>query len=469
VKPKILFVDDEENIVKQMRWAFDGDYQVFTALDETAAIEAFRKERPQVVSLDLSLNSERPSDLAGLRLLELMMEEEPATRIIVVSGNNEEATVLNAVRLGAFDYYSKPIALEEFKVMVQRALHIHALHQRLQTSQQTVGENFHGLTGVSKCMQEIYRFIERVALSDISVLICGESGTGKELVAHAIHQNSPRKENPFIVVNCAAIPDTLLESELFGHEKGAFTGAHAQKKGKFELAHTGTLFLDEIGELAPSLQVKLLRFLQDRSIERIGGNQKIHLDVRIIAATNRDLKKEMDNNLFREDLYYRLKVVPITIPPLCERREDVLPLAHHFLQKYGREHRKSQLRISPEAEQRLLSYSWPGNVRELENLINRAIVLTNGPILSPRDLGFPVEKSGDDFNLKEAKRAIEIEYVRKALLRSRGIVSRAAKELGISRVNLYELMAKYGIPIQEFKSGATAAQTPTNKDQEPWD
>jgi two-component system NtrC family response regulator len=353
--------------------------------------------------------------------------------------------------------------------MVKRALHIHALQKRLQISHQPWGQDFHGLTGVSKIMQEIYRFIERVALSDVSVLICGESGTGKELVAHAIHQNSPRKENPFIVVNCAAIPDTLLESELFGHEKGAFTGAYAQKKGKFELAHTGTLFLDEIGELAPPLQVKLLRFLQDRSIERIGGNQKIHLDVRIIAATNRDLKKEMDNNVFREDLYYRLKVVPITIPPLCERREDILPLAHHFLQKYGREHRKSQLRISPEAEQRLLSYSWPGNVRELENLINRAIVLTNGPILTPRDLGFQLEKSGDDFNLKEAKRAIEIEYVRKALLRSRGIVSRAAKELGISRVNLYELMAKYGIPIEEFKSGAAMAQTPTNKNQEPWD
>jgi two-component system, NtrC family, response regulator len=467
VKPKILFVDDEENIVKQMRWAFDGDYQVFTSLNESDAIDVFRKEKPQVVSLDLSLNSELPSDLAGLRLLERMMEEEPSTRIIVVSGNNEEAAVLKAVRLGAFDYYSKPIALEEFKVMVKRAMHIHTLHQRLQTSHQPWGQDFHGLNGVSKSMQDIYRFIERVALSDISVLICGESGTGKELVAHAIHQNSPRKENPFIVVNCAAIPDTLLESELFGHEKGAFTGAHAQKKGKFELAHTGTLFLDEIGELAPSLQVKLLRFLQDRCIERIGGNQKIHLDVRIIAATNRDLKKEMDNNLFREDLYYRLKVVPITIPPLCERREDILPLAHNFLQKYGREHRKPQLRISPEAEHRLLSYSWPGNVRELENLINRAIVLTNGSILTPRDLGFQVEKSADDFNLKEAKRAIEIEYVRKALLRSRGIVSRAAKELGISRVNLYELMAKYGIPIEEFKSGGTFGQGSTNKDQEP--
>jgi two-component system NtrC family response regulator len=312
-------------------------------------------------------------------------------------------------------------------------------------------------------MQEIYRFIARVALSDISILICGESGTGKELVAQAVHENSPRKDNPFIVVNCGAIPDTLLESELFGHEKGAFTGAHAQKKGKFELANTGTLFLDEIGELAPPLQVKLLRFLQDRSIERIGSNQKIHLDVRIIAATNRDLQREMDNNVFREDLYYRLKVVPITIPPLRERREDILPLAYHFLQRYSREHRKLSLTLSPEAEHKLLSYSWPGNVRELENLINRAVVLNNGPILALRDLGFQVDKTADDFNLKEAKRAIEIEYIRKALLRSRGVVSRAAKDLGISRVNLYELMAKYRIVVEEFKSTPAAGHPATNK------
>ncbi|HWP59965.1 MAG TPA: PEP-CTERM-box response regulator transcription factor [Candidatus Acidoferrales bacterium] len=457
MKPKILFVDDEENILKQMRWAFAEDYTVLTAATESDALAVFRRERPPVVSLDLSLNAEFPSDLAGLRLLQQMIEEEPATRVIVVSGHNEEATVLKAVRLGAFDYYSKPIALEEFKVMVKRALHIYALNHRLQSSHAEPETSFHGLTGVSKSMQEIYRFIERVALSDISVLICGESGTGKELVAHAIHQRSARKENPFIVVNCGAIPDALLESELFGHEKGAFTGAHAQKKGKFELAHTGTLFLDEIGELAPPLQVKLLRFLQDRIIERIGGNQKISVDVRIIAATNRDLEKEMENNLFREDLYYRLKVVPITIPPLRERKEDILPLAYHFLKKYGQEHRKPLLRLSPEAERRLLSYSWPGNVRELENLINRAVVMSAASVLTLNDLGLDAEIRQSDVNLKEAKKAIEIEYVRRALLRSRGVVSRAAKELGISRVNLYELMAKYGIAIDEFKTAGAAA------------
>ena len=466
MKPKILFVDDEENIVKQMRWAFESEYQVLSAQTENDAIATFRKEKPPVVSLDLSLDAQFPSDLAGLRLLELMVEEEPSTRVIVVSGNNEEATVLKAVRLGAFDYYSKPIALEEFKVMVKRAFHIHSLNQRLQTASVSSEEGFHGLTGVSKSMQDIYRFIDRVALSDISVLICGESGTGKELVAHAVHHRSPRKQNPFIVVNCGAIPDTLLESELFGHEKGAFTGAHAQKKGKFELAHTGTLFLDEIGELAPPLQVKLLRFLQDRIIERIGGNQKIGVDVRIIAATNRDLKKEMDNNLFREDLYYRLKVVPITIPPLRERREDILPLVYYFLNKYCREHHKPLLKVSPEAEHRLLSYAWPGNVRELENLINRAVVMTSGSVLTLNDLGFYPDKKEADVNLKEAKKAIEIEYVRKALLRSRGVVSRAAKDLGISRVNLYELMSKYGITIEEFKSAGVFAHAAADKDPE---
>src|SRR5262249_21525862 len=349
-----------------MRTGLEAEYEVFTASNDSEALTTFERERTAVVTLDLSLNPGNPKDLTGLSLLERMLAQEPATRVIVVTANDDQTTALQAVRLGAFDYYSKPVRLEDLKVVMQRACHIHRIYQRLHQTYAGSKNEFHGIIGSSKGMQDIYRFIERVALSDISVLICGESGTGKELVAHAIHQNSPRKENPFIVVNCAAIPDTLLESELFGHEKGAFTGAHAQKKGKFELAHTGTLFLDEIGELAPSLQVKLLRFLQDRSIERIGGNQKIHLDVRIIAATNRDLKKEMDNNLFREDLYYRLKVVPITIPPLCERREDVLPLAPPFFQKYGRGHRKSQLRISPEAEQGVLSYSLPRDVARLK-------------------------------------------------------------------------------------------------------
>ena len=300
-------------------------------------------------------------------------------------------------------------------------------------------------------MQDIFRFIERVALSDISVLIGGESGTGKELVAHAIHRQSPRKNNPFVVVNCGAIPENLLESELFGHEKGAFTGAYAQKKGKFELAHTGSLFLDEIGELVPTLQVKLLRFLQDRKIERVGGNQSIELDVRIIAATNRDLKQDIENRLFREDLYYRLKVVPLELPALRERRDDIVQLAQYFLRKYCRENHKPPVSLSSEAEAALMRHPWPGNVRELENLINRAVVLSSYPVLKPSDLGLKLERGPSDVNLKFAKTAMEIDYIKRALSRNNGVVSRAAKDLGISRVNLYELIDKYKIQIQEFK------------------
>jgi two-component system, NtrC family, response regulator len=452
VKPKILLVDDEENILKQMRWALEPDYDVLTISDEGEAMSSFEKERPAVVTLDLSLNPHNPADLGGMRLLEQILSQEPSTRAIVVTGNDDEKNALRAVRLGAFDYYAKPIRLEELKVIIRRAFHIHQLQQKVQQNDSTFADGgFHRMVGTSKSMKDIFRFIERVAVSDISVLICGESGTGKEMVAHAIHLQSQRKNNPFVVVNCGAIPENLLESELFGHEKGSFTGAHAQKRGKFELAHTGTLFLDEIGELAAPLQVKLLRFLQDRKIERVGGTQPIDIDVRIIAATNRDLKKDMENHVFREDLYYRLKVVPLDMPPLRERKEDIIPLAQHFLKKFSKEHRKPSVTLSPEAEGALLMHPWPGNVRELENLISRSVVLSPRSVLKPSDLGFALDQIPTDVNLKFAKKAIEMDFVKKALSRNGGIVSRAARELGISRVNLYELIEKYNIRLQEFK------------------
>jgi len=451
VKPKILLVDREENILKQMRWALEPDYEVFTISDEGEAMSTFEKEKPAVVTLDLSLNPHNPADLGGMRLLEQILSQEPSTRAIVVTGNDDEKNALRAVRLGACDYYAKPIRVEELKIMIRRAFHIHRLQQKVQQNDHSFTDGFHRMVGPSKSMKGIFRFIERVAVSDISVLICGESGTGKEMVAHAIHLQSQRKNNPFVVINCGAIPENLLESELFGHEKGAFTGAHAQKRGKFELAHTGTVFLDEIGELAPPLQVKLLRFLQDRKIERVGGTQPIDIDVRIIAATNRDLKKDMENHVFREDLYYRLKVVPLDMPPLRDRKEDIIPLAQHFLKKFCREHRKIPVTLSPEAEGALLMHPWPGNVRELENLISRSVVLSPRSVLKPSDLGFALDQIPTDVNLKFAKKAIEMEFVKKALSRNGGIVSRAARELGISRVNLYELIEKYNIRRQEFK------------------
>lgn len=451
MKPKILLVDDEENILKQVRWALEADYDVFTTSAESEAMSIFEKESPPVVTLDLSLNPHDTTDLGGMRLLEQILFHEPSTRAIVITGTDDDKNALAAVRLGAFDYYTKPIRLDELKVMIRRALHIHQLQQRVQRVDQAERNGFHGVVGASKVMKDIIRFIERIAASDISVLICGESGTGKEVVAQAIHLQSQRNKNPFVVVNCGAIPENLLESELFGHEKGAFTGAHAQKRGKFELAHTGTLFLDEIGELAPALQVKLLRFLQDRKIERVGGTLPIEVDVRIIAATNRDLKRDMENHTFREDLYYRLKVVPLDMPPLRERKEDIVPLAQYFLKRLCREHRKPPMTLSTEAEGALLMHPWPGNVRELENLISRSVVLSPRPVLKPSDLGFALDQIPTDVNLKFAKKAIEMDFVKKALSRNHGVVSRAARELGISRVNLYELIEKYNLRLQEFK------------------
>jgi len=458
MKPKILFVDDEENIIKQMRWAFEADYDVLSAANEGEAMSLFDRDHPPVVTLDLSLNPHNSADVGGMRLLEQMLSQSPMTRVIMITGSEDEAKAMRAIRLGALDYYSKPIRLDELKIIIKRAFHIHQLQQRAHEKEQAALDRFQGIVGASKAMKDIFRFIQRVAASDISVLICGESGTGKEVAAHAVHQQSPRKNNPFVVVNCGAIPENLLESELFGHEKGSFTGAHAQKRGKFELAHTGTLFLDEIGELAPSLQVKLLRFLQDRKIERVGGTQPIELDVRIIAATNRNLQKDIKNHVFREDLYYRLKVVPLDMPPLRERREDIIPLAQHFLRKFCHDYRKPLMTLSPEAEGALLMHPWPGNVRELENLISRSAVLSPRPILKPSDLGFALDQIPTDVNLKFARKAIEKDFVQKALHRNAGVVSRAARELGISRVNLYELISKYEIHVKEFKAMRTASK-----------
>jgi two-component system, NtrC family, response regulator len=464
VKPKLLLVDDEENILKQMRWALESDYEVFTTSIEGEAMSIFEKEKPAVVTLDLSLNPHNPTDLGGMRLLEQILFQDPATRAIVITGNDDDKNALRAVRLGAFDYYAKPVRIDELKVMIQRATHIHQLQQRVNQNEQIIGNGFHGMVGTSKASKEIFRFVERVAASDISILICGESGTGKEVVAQAIHLQSQRKDNPFVVVNCGAIPENLLESELFGHEKGSFTGAHVQKRGKFELAHTGTLFLDEIGELAPPLQVKLLRFLQDRKIERVGGTTPIDVDVRILAATNRDLKRDMENRVFREDLYYRLKVVPLDMPPLRDRKDDIIPLAKHFLAKFCKDHRKPPMTLSTEAEGALLMHPWPGNVRELENLISRAVVLSPRSVLKPSDLGFALDQIPTDVNLKFAKKAIEMDFVKKALSRNHGVISRAARELGISRVNLYELIEKYNLHLQEFKlmraAGKSQIKTP---------
>jgi two-component system, NtrC family, response regulator len=452
LKAKILLVDDEEALLGQMRQALDGDYEILTCLNEEDALRTFQREKPPVVVLDLSLMPRDPSDLGGLRLLEQMLAREPSTRVIMLTGNNQDANALRAVRLGAWDFYTKPVRLDELKVMLRRALHIHRLQRRLQHADSDSAAAFHGVVGQSPQMRQVLRFIERVAASDITVLISGESGTGKEVVAHAIHQHSSRRNQPFVVVNCGATSDSLLESELFGHEKGAFTEAHAAKLGKFEAAQGGTLFFDEIGELTPVLQVKLLHFLQDRKIEKLGGTRTSELDVRIIAATHRELKQDVENHVFREDLYYGLMVAAVELPPLRERQEDIIPLARFFLQKYCLKHRKPPMMFSPEAESALLAHAWPGNIRELENVISRSVALNPRPVLLPADLGVAPQQTPMEVNLKFAKQAMEQDFVKKALTKNRGIVSRAARELGISRVNLYDLMQKYGIKLDEFKA-----------------
>ena len=451
MKPKLLLVDDEEYILRQMRWSMEANYEIFTAANEAVAIKLFEREHPSVVTLDLSLNRLRSDDLGGLRLLERFLTSDPATRAIIITGNNEDSIAIRAMRLGACDFYAKPVQLDEIKVIVQRAFHLYRLQKKIRMHDPDAADGFDGIVGRSKPMKDLFRFIQKIAGSDIPILISGETGTGKEVIANAIHRNSPRKNNPFVVVACGAIPENLLESELFGWEKGAFARAHAPKKGKLEAAHNGTLLLDDIGQLAKPLQVKLLRVLQDHRVERLGGTKTVEVDIRIIASTNRDLQRDMKNHRFREDLYYRLNGMRLDLPPLRDRKDDIVPLAQHFLRKSSWEHGKPSMSLSADAESALLIHPWPGNVRELETLIGRAVMLSPRSVLKPSDLGLSFDTIPTEVNLKFAKQAIEIDFVKKALARNRGVVSRAARDLGISRVNLYELMDKYAIQVKHFK------------------
>jgi len=379
----------------------------------------------------------------------------------VITGNGQADAALEAIRQGAFDYYQKPIDVEELRVMLRRAAHIHRLEQGNEIRQrrrEMVGR-FEDLLGTSSGMREVFGLIERVATSSTTVLITGESGTGKELIARAIHAKSPRRDGPFIPINGGAIPETLLESELFGHEKGAFTGAHVRRQGRVEQADGGTLFLDEVGELPLTLQVKLLRFLQEREIERVGGRQRILVNVRVIAATNTDLRKGIEAGRFRDDLYYRLSVVTLAMPPLRERGEDVLLLADAFLRRFRHEGNGKRVRgFSPEALAALWAHTWPGNVRELENRVQRAVIVAAGPVLTPADLELAPAAPGK-LNLKEARERVERKVVVEALVRCKGNITQAAREMEITRPTLHALMNKYGLRADQFRE-STEASTP---------
>jgi two-component system, NtrC family, response regulator len=453
-KPKLLIVDDDEEIRTQMKWALGADYSLLAAGDRAEAAEIFDKERPVAILLDLGLPPKPNDPEEGLAALNEILAVDALAKVIIISGQGEKKNAIEAVGMGAYDFLCKPVEMDELKLVLRRCLHVANLEKDYRELQKQRGsESFEDMIGASSQMQGVFAYIRKVAATTAPVLLLGESGTGKELAALAIHRRSPRKDGPFVAINCNGIPENLLESELFGHEKGAFTGAHMQRKGLIETAANGTLFLDEIGELPPSIQVKLLRFLQEQRFQRVGGRQEIQIDTRVIAATNADLKQGISDGKFREDLYFRLAVVVIHLPALRERGDDVAVLAREFLQRYAAQNNKRNMAFSPDALRAIYRHSWTGNVRELQNRVKRAVIMADGKRLTVEDLELTDLSSTSPATLKEAREAVEREMVQNALKRHQGKITSAAAELGISRPTLYELMEKLGILRSERNNG----------------
>jgi len=442
-----LIVDDDEDIRAQMKWALCNDYELFLAGDRAGALAAFTADRPVVTLLDLGLPP-RPNDPEeGLAALSAILTLDPLAKVIVVSGQSERQNALHAVAAGAYDFLCKPVDMDELRLVLQRCVYLAELEQEYRAMQYIErADVFEDMLGVSPQMQAVFDFIRKVAPTSAPALILGESGTGKEMVAKALHRRSAQSGGPFVAINCNSIPENLLESELFGHEKGAFTGADRQRKGHVETASGGTLFLDEIGELPASVQVKLLRFLQEKCFQRVGGRLEIQSDARVIAATNRNLQELAAGGKFREDLYFRLAVMVVRMPALRERGDDILLVAKAFLHTYGIEQAKPSLTFAPDALRALTLHRWPGNVRELQNRVRRAVIMADGKRVTARDLELTDTLSGlPPQTLKEARESVEREMVHNALRCHRGKITAAALELGISRPTLYELMEKLGI------------------------
>jgi two-component system NtrC family response regulator len=447
-KTKLLIVDDDEDIRNQMKWALCSDYDLVTAGDRAGALAAFTAARPAVTLLDLGLPP-RPNDPdEGLEVLSAVLALDPLAKVIVVSGQSDKRNALRAVGAGATDFLCKPLDMDQLGLVLQRCVYLAELEQEYRAMQQSARPDvFENMIGASPEMQSVFNMIRKVAPTSAPVLILGESGTGKEMVAQALHRRSSRSSGPFVAINCNTIPENLLESELFGHEKGAFTGADAQRKGHIESAAGGTLFLDEIGELPASVQVKLLRFLQEKCFQRVGGRQEIQSDARVLAATNRNLREYAADGRFREDLYFRLAVVVLKLPPLRDRGDEIILLSKAFLRDYGIEHAKTGLTFAPDALRALSLHSWPGNVRELQNRVQRAVIMADGKRVTARDLELTDTRSDlSTHTLKEARESVEREVIQDALRRHRGKITSAAVELGVSRPTLYELMEKLGIP-----------------------
>ena len=451
----LLIVDDNEDVLTQLKWGLTSEsYTLHLAANVDEALAIFRKLHPGVVTLDLGLPPHVESSEEGFRGLVEMLKLEPSAKIIVVTGNDERENALQAIKLGAFDFFRKPIDLDELRVIIRRAFHLHAIERESVVQQDEAASELKdncGIVGACAAMRGVLGLIDKVATSDVPILISGESGTGKELVARAIHFKSLRRHGPMICINCGAIPENLIESELFGHEKGAFTGAASMVRGKVEYASDGTLFLDEIGELPVNLQVKLLRFLQEMVIQRVGGRKDIPVNVRIIAATNIDIAAAIAQGRFREDLYYRIGVVNIHLPPLREREDDVRILAEYFLDRIARDLGKTLAGFTPDALACLNTYGWPGNIRELENKLRRAVLLADSTLLTAEEMGFGESDYAlnglglTDKTLKEARAMLEKKMVLAALTKYEGNIVKASEALGISRPTMYDLLKKHEI------------------------
>ncbi len=444
---KLLVVEDDEGLQRQLKWSYEG-YEVVIAGDRQAAIDALRLHEPAVVTLDLGLPPDPDGTSEGFATLEKILELRPETKVIVASGHGARESALKAIALGAYDFYQKPVDIDELGMIVRRAFHLsdieaenRALAARSQR-QATLG----GIITGAESMSKVCQMIERVATADVSVMLLGASGTGKELLARGLHESSRRVSKPFVAINCAAIPENLLEAELFGYEKGAFTGAVKTTEGKIEMAEGGTLFLDEVGDIPLPLQVKLLRFLQERVIERIGGRRTIPVNVRIVCATHQNLEAMIAAGTFREDLWYRLAEIVVRIPALAERIGDATLLANHFVQKFARELQRPVRGLAPDALAAIGNWHWPGNVRELENRVKRAVIRAENPRISAEDLDLG---GGEDdleiFNLKSVRESADRKAIRLALARTENNISGAAKLLGVSRPTFYDLMRQYDI------------------------
>ena len=446
-RPRLLIVEDDPGLQSQLEWAWD-DFDVQCADTRESAVAALRQFVPDVVTLDLGLPPDPDGTSEGFAVLDAIMDLAPDTKVIVASGHAARQSALAAIERGAYDFYEKPVKIEELSLIVRRALNLSRIESENRALSAKVGEEQRVLgrviTGAPE-MVRVARTIERAAPTDASVLLLGASGSGKELLALGLHEASPRRDNAFVAINCAAIPEHLLEAELFGHEKGAFTGANARREGKIEAAQGGTLFLDELGDIPLHLQVKLLRFIQERTLERIGGRKAIAVDTRIVAATHRDIDAMVAEGTFREDLYYRLAEIVVTIPGLAQRPGDAPLLARHFLHKFAGPMNASVKGFSHEALTAIDAWHWPGNVRELENRVKRAVIMADARLVSVEDLDLadPDEELADALNLKAAREEVDRKVIRHALARSDGNISSTARMLGVSRPTLYDLMKQY--------------------------